>query len=65
MPGSAQPSFHIGPDNDAFDRGISLDPNVYAEPDSFDPERFLPKPIGRGEPPLRAAFGYGRMCGYF
>ncbi|KAK0445981.1 cytochrome P450 [Desarmillaria tabescens] len=41
-------------------RAISLDESVYHDPSRFYPERFLPKPDGRGEPHFGAAFGYGR-----
>ncbi|KAJ7648206.1 cytochrome P450 [Mycena polygramma] len=42
-------------------RGMSLDENVYSDPTSFCPERFLPKPAGRGEPYFNnAVFGFGR-----
>ncbi|KAG7446882.1 cytochrome P450 [Guyanagaster necrorhizus] len=41
-------------------RAISLDESVYHDPARFYPERFLPKPEGRGEPHFTAAFGYGR-----
>ncbi|KAG9224423.1 hypothetical protein CCMSSC00406_0009465 [Pleurotus cornucopiae] len=41
--------------------GMSLDPNIYANPSVFNPTRFLPKLAGgNGEPPFDAAFGYGR-----
>ncbi|KAJ7602289.1 cytochrome P450 [Mycena polygramma] len=42
-------------------KGMSLDENVYSDPTSFYPERFLPKPAGRGEPYFNTAvFGFGR-----
>ncbi|KAF4597797.1 hypothetical protein EYR40_008264 [Pleurotus pulmonarius] len=41
--------------------GMSLDPNIYANPTAFNPARFLPKSAGgNAEPPFDAAFGYGR-----
>ncbi|KAK0496358.1 cytochrome P450 [Armillaria luteobubalina] len=44
-------------------RAISLDESVYHDPERFYPERFLPKPVGHGEPYFGAAFGYGRrLC---
>lgn len=39
---------------------MSLDENVYSEPYSFSPTRFLPKPEGKGEPHFKPVFGYGR-----
>ncbi|RDB18010.1 hypothetical protein Hypma_000693 [Hypsizygus marmoreus] len=41
-------------------RGMTLDEKVYKDPLKFDPERFLPQPLGRGEPNPNAAFGFGR-----
>ncbi|KAJ7136240.1 cytochrome P450 [Mycena filopes] len=41
-------------------RGISLDETVYKDATSFHPERFLPKPLGNGEPPFTDTFGFGR-----
>ncbi|KAF7334975.1 Cytochrome P450 [Mycena venus] len=42
-------------------RGMSLDESVYHNPKSFYPERFLPQPLGHGEPHFASsAFGYGR-----
>ncbi|KAJ7813324.1 cytochrome P450 [Mycena leptocephala] len=42
-------------------RGMSLDEAVYSDPKSFFPERFLPKPAGKGEPHFsNVAFGFGR-----
>ena len=40
------------------------DKNVYAEPQHFNPERFLPTDGNPGAPdPTRAAFGFGRRSG--
>jgi len=41
-------------------RGMALDKNVYADPFTFDPTRFLPQPLGRGEPYPSSNFGFGR-----
>jgi len=41
-------------------RGMALDEGTYKNPQCFMPERFLPFPQGGGEPPLTAAFGFGR-----
>jgi Cytochrome P450 len=41
-------------------RGMALDKNIYAEPFTFDPTRFLPQPHGRGEPYPLSNFGFGR-----
>ncbi|KAJ7439074.1 cytochrome P450 [Mycena galericulata] len=42
-------------------RGMALDERVYSDPSSFYPERFLPKPAGRGEPYFNTTvFGFGR-----
>ncbi|KAJ6463126.1 cytochrome P450 [Mycena vitilis] len=42
-------------------RGMSLDEKVYSDSTSFYPERFLPKPVGRGEPYFNdTVFGFGR-----
>ncbi|KAJ7046133.1 cytochrome P450 [Mycena alexandri] len=42
-------------------RGMALDESVYSDPSSFYPERFLPKPAGRGEPYFNnTVFGFGR-----
>jgi cytochrome P450 len=39
---------------------MAVDTDVYVNPDDFNPTRFLPKPVGNEEPPLTAAFGFGR-----
>ncbi|KAF8884124.1 cytochrome P450 [Infundibulicybe gibba] len=39
---------------------MTHDPNVYRDPDTFDPSRFLPKPEGNGEPHPVGVFGFGR-----
>ncbi|KAJ7623047.1 cytochrome P450 [Mycena polygramma] len=42
-------------------RGMALNEDVYSDPTSFRPERFLPRPVGRGEPYFNATvFGFGR-----
>ncbi|GLB38280.1 putative cytochrome p450 [Lyophyllum shimeji] len=41
-------------------RGMTWDEDVYADPFSFDPTRFSPKPIGRGEPLPGGTWGFGR-----
>ncbi|KAJ7344033.1 cytochrome P450 [Mycena albidolilacea] len=42
-------------------RGMSLNESVYSDPTRFYPERFLPKPAGRGEPYFNnTVFGFGR-----
>ncbi|KAF7352075.1 O-methylsterigmatocystin oxidoreductase [Mycena venus] len=42
-------------------KGMSLDESVYSTPTSFRPERYLPKPAGKGEPYFNnVAFGFGR-----
>lgn len=41
-------------------RGMGLDEAIYTEPFEFNPDRFLPKPSGRGEPHPSASFGFGR-----
>ncbi|KAG5724292.1 O-methylsterigmatocystin oxidoreductase [Termitomyces sp. T112] len=40
-------------------RAMTLDENVYSNPKEFIPERFLPKPVGNGEP-YPPIFGWGR-----
>jgi len=42
-------------------RGMSLDENMYSDPTSFDPKRYFPKPVGKGEPNFnKVSFGFGR-----
>ncbi|KAF7333578.1 Cytochrome P450 [Mycena sanguinolenta] len=41
-------------------RGMSLDENTYKNPTKFIPERFLPPPLGNGEPYFSCLFGFGR-----
>ncbi|KAF9458164.1 cytochrome P450 [Collybia nuda] len=41
-------------------RGITLDENVYKDPFTFNPSRYLPKPEGNGEPFPVGPFGFGR-----
>ncbi|KAJ7061161.1 cytochrome P450 [Mycena amicta] len=41
-------------------RGMTLDENLYTEPNKFLPERYLPAPNGHGEPHFPAKFGFGR-----
>ncbi|KAF7359633.1 Cytochrome P450 [Mycena venus] len=41
-------------------KGMCLDENTYSTPTAFSPERYLPKPNGRGEPYFPAKFGFGR-----
>lgn len=41
-------------------RSMTLDESFYKDPFSFDPIRFLPAPLGRGEPYTSAQFGFGR-----
>ncbi|KAF8073623.1 cytochrome P450 [Lyophyllum atratum] len=43
-------------------RGMSLDENVYADASAFEPTRFLPSPLGRGEPYPVGPFGFGRRA---
>ncbi|KAF7349920.1 Cytochrome p450 [Mycena venus] len=46
-------------------RAMSLDESIYSSPKCFFPERFLPKPIGKGEPHFVSVYGFGRRvcCG--
>ncbi|KAJ7761244.1 cytochrome P450 [Mycena maculata] len=42
-------------------KGMSLDETVYSDPTTFYPERFLPRPAGKGEPHFdNIVFGFGR-----
>ncbi|KAF7348850.1 Cytochrome P450 [Mycena venus] len=42
-------------------KGMSLDESVYSNPTSFYPQRYLPKPAGKGEPDFsNITFGFGR-----
>ncbi|KAJ6600942.1 cytochrome P450, partial [Mycena vulgaris] len=42
-------------------KGMSLDESIYSDPTSFYPERYLPKPVGHGEPYFNnIVFGFGR-----
>ncbi|KAJ6535175.1 cytochrome P450 [Mycena capillaripes] len=41
-------------------RGMSLDESTYKNPTKFIPERFLPPPLGNGEPYFSCLFGFGR-----
>ncbi|KAF7341518.1 Cytochrome P450 [Mycena venus] len=41
-------------------KGMSLDANIYSNPTTFCPERYLPKPAGFAEPHFPAKFGFGR-----
>ncbi|KAG5652972.1 hypothetical protein H0H81_002870 [Sphagnurus paluster] len=41
-------------------RGMSWDEKVYANPFNFEPTRYLPAPLGRGEPRPIAHLGFGR-----
>lgn len=41
-------------------RSMTLDESVYRDPFRFDPARFLPAPMGRGEPYSNGPFGFGR-----
>jgi hypothetical protein len=39
---------------------MALDKKTYADPFTFDPTRYLPKPLGREEPYPMGTFGFGR-----
>lgn len=39
---------------------MTLDENVYSDPVTFNPARFLPKPEGNAEPYPSGPFGFGR-----
>ncbi|KAJ7162486.1 cytochrome P450 [Mycena filopes] len=41
-------------------RAMSLDESIYASPETFFPERFLPAPAGKNEPQFASAYGFGR-----
>ncbi|KAH9977451.1 cytochrome P450 [Russula compacta] len=41
-------------------RAMTLDPKVYTDPFKYDPTRYFPKPLGRGEPHPAASWGFGR-----
>ncbi|KAF9456730.1 cytochrome P450 [Collybia nuda] len=41
-------------------RGMSLNENIYSDPHTFNPSRYLPKPEGKAEPYPVAHFGFGR-----
>ncbi|KAF7326503.1 O-methylsterigmatocystin oxidoreductase [Mycena venus] len=42
-------------------RGMALEESVYSNPESFNPERYIPKPAGKGEPYFsNVPFGFGR-----
>ncbi|KAF8987615.1 cytochrome P450 [Cyathus striatus] len=42
---------------------ILRDESIYSDPDSFNPDRYLPKPEGNGEPYPIGQFGFGRrLC---
>ncbi|KAG5652975.1 hypothetical protein H0H81_002873 [Sphagnurus paluster] len=41
-------------------RAMSWDENIYANPFGFEPTRYLPAPLGRGEPRPVAHWGFGR-----
>ncbi|KAF8174808.1 cytochrome P450 [Mycena galopus ATCC 62051] len=41
-------------------RAMSLDESIYSSPKTFFPERFLPTPTGKAEPPFLSTYGFGR-----
>ncbi|KAG6809055.1 hypothetical protein H0H92_001766 [Tricholoma furcatifolium] len=41
-------------------RAMTFDESIYKDAATFDPSRFLPPPLGRGEPPNSTFFGFGR-----
>ncbi|KAJ7239513.1 cytochrome P450 [Mycena rebaudengoi] len=41
-------------------RAMSMNENLYHNPRSFIPERYLPQPAGSGEPQFLSSFGFGR-----
>ncbi|KAG6816714.1 hypothetical protein H0H87_003574 [Tephrocybe sp. NHM501043] len=41
-------------------RAMTLDDSIYKDASTFDPSRFLPPPLGRGEPHSTGLFGFGR-----
>ncbi|KAE9390849.1 cytochrome P450, partial [Gymnopus androsaceus JB14] len=41
-------------------RAITLDEKIYADPLKYDPTRYMPAPLGRGEPYPTASWGFGR-----
>ncbi|KAG5634941.1 hypothetical protein H0H81_000261 [Sphagnurus paluster] len=43
-----------------FRRGMTWDEKIYTDAKAFNPERFLPKPEGLGEPLPAATWGFGR-----
>ncbi|KAG6875902.1 hypothetical protein C0993_006856, partial [Termitomyces sp. T159_Od127] len=45
-------------------RGITCDSSIYENATVFEPTRFLPAPVGRGEPYTTATFGFGRRLAF-
>jgi len=43
-------------------RGMTLEDSVYEDATVFEPARFLPRPVGRGEPYPIGPFGFGRRA---
>lgn len=41
-------------------RGMTWDDSLYADPKTFDPTRYMPRPYGRDEPSPQATWGFGR-----